>query len=143
MSGSRMDVIRLRKSFAAFAGADRYRRFIMQIREREYFRTWHERLWSKFVATAPEFAAATFAEIKAALAVCELHGDELQTYVARVLGGKLPSMSHDDEVMAWLDLFPNNKQDVWDPFLSADTVERQFCPACYEAQCAWETSRRF
>jgi hypothetical protein len=76
-----MDTADLRTSFRAFAGQDRYRKFVRtlnrQSRNRRRLLFWQEDLWDEFVAKAPG-APTSQGDILDAFRTCDVHGDDLE-----------------------------------------------------------------
>jgi hypothetical protein len=137
-----VDAAGLRELFAKFIGADRYRRFIWQINRRDRLRAWQEDIWGRFMAANPELAVLSHDEIRAAFRVCEIHGDELQTYSTRVFRGNVDYAPDYDQ--AWSSLFPYSKRDFWSsegtPY-EGNTIELLYCPTCCLTQNKWEEGR--
>jgi hypothetical protein len=137
-----MDTARLRKYFAEFLGVDRYRRFVLQINRRDRLRGWQQEVWKTFIATNSEFASLNDVAMRAAFRVCEVHGDEFQTYSTQVLRGNVDYSP--DYCRAWSSLFPHSKHEFWStegmPF-DGSTIELLFCRACCEAKSRWDAER--
>jgi len=135
-----MNVASLRESFAEFLGADRYRRFVWQINRRDRLRAWQEEVWGKFVSANPVFAGLSEAEVRECFTVCEVHGDEFQTYSTRVIHGNV-DFTLEYEI-ASSSQFPHAKLDFWSTegrSFDKNTIELRFCPACCEAKSKWES----
>src|SRR5437773_1006300 len=76
-----MKAAEFRRSFATFAGPERYRQFLRALnhegRWRGRFLFWQEELMERFAASALVSDVA-FERTEPLLRVCELHGDELE-----------------------------------------------------------------
>ena len=135
-----MDGTRLRGDLAAFLGPERYRKFIFQLNHRNRLRAWQEEAVAKFLAGYPEFTPLGRAELLAYFAICEVHGDELQSYSVPVRRGNVEYVVDHHRRLA----FPNVKHDFWStegaPFVG-EFIESLFCPACCEAERQWNADR--
>ncbi|QDU20577.1 hypothetical protein [Urbifossiella limnaea] len=133
-----MDAATFRLDLAAFLGADEYRKFVRQARQAGRLRYWHERELNRFFDARPDLRLGGD-EIFAALRVCELHGDELMAGTAEVIGGHVAYA--DEYLRTRRDRFPNAASG---PFYTqggrspGPFVEVWYCPACREAEAAWQ-----
>src|SRR5687768_6972935 len=107
-----MDVARLRLDFRDFLGPERFRRFVFQLNRRHRLRTWQEEIVAEFLATHPEYAPLGRTELLASFAICEVHGNELQSYLVPVRHGHVDYSR--DYTQAWSSLFTNFKRkEIW------------------------------
>ena len=137
-----MDVTRLRSALADLLGPERNRKFILQLNHRNRLRAWQEEAVTKFLAAYPEFAPLGRAELLASFAICEVHGNELQSYSVPVFRGNVDYAP--DYNRTRVPSFPNAKRDFWStegaPF-EGDSIELWFCPTCCEAERQWHAGR--
>lgn len=136
------DAAALRQALAAFLGDAQYRKFVQQGTPGGRMRYWQEEAWGRFAAAHPEFAVGV-GELAAALRVCHLHGDPLQSDTAEVFHGCMDLAGW--YVEARNRLFPHAAQDVVStegrPF-EGDRVGVLSCPSCRVARTEWESRRR-
>jgi hypothetical protein len=136
-----MEATAFRRSFAAFAGPERYRQFLRALnregRWRGRFLFWQEELLERFAASA-SVGDVEFEQIESLLRVCELHGDELErdpeglsqrcrgalTDYTRAQAAWFPNTDCGPVVMGRR--FENFRLGLW------------FCPACRAAEAEWE-----
>jgi hypothetical protein len=123
-------------------GDERYRTFVRQLAKSDRMRYWQEQAWAEFVRAHPEFAADV-AELRTALRICELHGDELLPDTVLVTDGCADWAR--PFVEARNRLFPHAA--CWPVYTEGAPIEDVgsnvwYCPACRKALAEWEVSRR-
>lgn len=132
------EAVVLRHALADFLGAERFRKFVQQLRRAGRLRYWQEQEWGRFVAHRPEFAVSAD-ELAVALRVCWLHGAELQPDTVEVIDGQVDYT--DRYIRAKAAEFPDAASSpVWSqghPFPTR-TVGAWFCPMCRSAEAAWQ-----
>jgi len=132
MSGHR----ELRQQLAKFLGEDRFRKFVRQGIEPR-LKYWQERELELFFSANPA-ASRDPEDLLRACRICEVHGVELESTMARTTEAcVLHSPSY---LSAKAELFPHACLDlVMVAPGSPQEIQAFFCPACRVASGAWQS----
>jgi len=130
-----------RKAFAAFIGADQFRKFVRQFHRTVRLRFWQEQLLDRFFAAQPALRIGPD-ELKVILRVCELHDTELQPDTVKVIDACVDYA--DWYVEARVRLFPHaatGSISTEGAPLSTVSYAVWYCPECRRAETTWSDER--
>lgn len=138
-----MDVAEFRRSLAAYAGPERYRKFLRTLngegRWRGRFLFWQEELLEGF-ATGCGVGDVTFERIESLLRICELHEVDLmpdaEALSVRCHGAVTDYSRTKARLFPNIDSGPLVMGRRFDNFRTG----RWYCPACRAAEAEWKAS---
>jgi hypothetical protein len=136
-----VDPVEFRRSFAAFAGPDRYRQFLRALngegRWRGRFLYWQGELLEKFAASTGT-GVATFEQVEPLLRVCEEHQVELERDPEALSSRCRGAVT--DYTRAQAEHFPNTDCGPLEVGRRHDNYRHGlwYCPACRASEAEWK-----
>jgi hypothetical protein len=134
-------VVELREAFAHFLGKERFAKFVECSARNFKLKFKQQRAWEDFISVHPEFKDR-FDDLKLAIRICQLHGDELLLDSSPALCCRatlLGRLSGSNSRQA-LEHYPNAESG---PHLRANSnngaaYEIWYCPTCREREAEWK-----
>ena len=138
-----MDTTSIREAFEAFAGTERFNKFLTvfnsDARSLKSLRYWQSELWSTFLDTYSGDAPSVddIPKLSSVFSLCPLHRVELQTGTATLVNGLTPF--EPSLTFARNTQFPFDNLFAYTNHSSVNTTTTQtvFCPSCRNAYNEW------